>query len=55
MSHYDPKFDLKINIGHYDLHFMVQVILPYILKTIWCMNIILWEYESVRPDVWPEN
>ena len=25
------------------------VILPYILKTIWCMYITLWEYESVDP------
>ena len=24
MSQYDPKFDLKINIGHYDLYFMAQ-------------------------------
>ena len=24
MSQYDPKFDLKINIGHCDLYFMVQ-------------------------------
>ena len=31
------------------------VILPYILKTIWCMNIILWDYESVWPEVWPKN
>ena len=32
------------------------VILPYILKTIWCiMYIILWEYESVWPNVWPQN
>ena len=31
------------------------VILPYILKTIWCMNIILWDYESVWPDMWPQN
>ena len=31
------------------------VILPYILKTIWCMNIILWDYELVWPDVWPQN
>ena len=31
------------------------VILPYILKTIWCMNIILWDYESVWPDVWSQN
>ena len=27
------------------------VILPYILKTIWCMYIILWEYESVWPKI----
>ena len=25
------------------------VILPYISKTVWCMNIILWDYESVCP------
>ena len=31
------------------------VILPYIVKTIWCMNIIFWDYESVWPDVWPPN
>ena len=33
------------------------LILPYILKTIWCMNIIhyTWDYESVRPDLWPQN
>ena len=31
------------------------VILSYILKTIWCMYIILWEYESVWPDVWPQD
>ena len=31
------------------------VILSYIMKIIWCMYIILWEYESVRPDVWPKN
>ena len=30
------------------------VILPYILKTIWYMNTIFWEYESVWPDVWPK-
>ena len=31
------------------------VILPYILKTIWCMYIILWEYEWVWHNVWPQN
>ena len=32
-----------------------QVILPYILKTNRCMNIIIWDYESVWPEVWPQN
>ena len=54
MSQYDPKFDLKINIGHSPI-FHGPVILCYILKTIWCMNIILWDYGSVWPDVWPKN
>ena len=31
--------------------FYGPLILPYILKTIWCMYIILWEYESI----WPQN
>ena len=31
------------------------VTLPYILKTNWCMNIIVQDYESVQPDVWPQN
>ena len=31
------------------------VILPYILKTIWCMNIIFWHYDSVWPNIWPQN
>ena len=30
-------------------------ILPYILKTVCCTNIILLDYESVWPDVWPQN
>ena len=33
------------------LIFHGPVILPYILKTIWCMNITLWDYVSV----WPQN
>ena len=35
--------------------FHSPVILPYMLKTISCMYIILWDYESVWPDVWPKN
>ena len=31
------------------------VILPYILKTIWCMYIIPSEYNSVQLDIWPQN
>ena len=30
------------------------VILPYILKTVWCMNFILQDYESIWPNIWPE-
>ena len=31
------------------------VILPYILKTFWYMNTILQDYESIWPDIWPQN
>ena len=55
MNQYDPMFDLKINVGHCDLYSMVQWFLPYILKTIWCINNIIWDYESVWPKVWPQN
>ena len=56
MSQYDPTLDLKINIGHCEHLCHGPVILPYILKkTIWCMNITLWDYVSIWPDVWPQN
>ena len=55
VNQYDPTFDLKINVGHCDLYFMVQWLLPYILKTIWCMNILISNCESVWPDVSPQN
>ena len=45
MSQYDTTFDFKINVGHCDLYFMVQWF--YLMKTIWYMNTILWDYESV--------
>ena len=45
MNQYDPSHDLKINVGHCDLYFMVQ----------WCVNFILGEYRSVWLEVWPEN
>ena len=31
------------------------VVLPYILKIIWYINTILWDYESAWPHVWPQN
>ena len=54
MSQYGPMFDVKIFVGHLPI-FHGPVILPYSLKTIWYMNTILWDYESVWPDVWPQN
>ena len=54
MSQYDQMFDLKIFVGHWPI-FHGPVILPYILKTICCMNIILWDYESVWHNIWPQN
>ena len=50
MSQYDPTCDLQIFVGHCDPYFM-----PFILKTVWCMNIILSDYESVWHDIWPRN
>ena len=55
MSQYDATFDLKINVGHCDLYFSGPVILPDIVKTTWYMNTIPWDYDSVWPDVWPQN
>ena len=48
MNQYDQMHHLKIDVN-------VKVILCYILKTIWCMNIILGDYGSVWPDIWPQN
>ena len=55
MNQYDQTFDLKINVGHCDLYSMVQwfCLIPW--KTISCMNIIVWDYESVWPKVLPQN
>ena len=41
--------------GQHDLYFMVQWFCLISWKTIWCMYIILWEYESVWQDIWPQN
>ena len=56
MNQHDPTFDLKINVGHCTVTYISwSSDLPYILKTIWCMNILIWDYESVWPDIWPQN
>ena len=47
--------DILINVGHFDMYFMVQWFWSYILNVIWCMNIIIWDYESVWSDSWPES
>ena len=47
MSQYDPTFYLKINVGHSNLFFHSPVILPYILNSIWWMNVILLENVSL--------
>ena len=49
------QWDLKINVGHCDLYFMVQWFCLISWKTVWCMKIILQDYESVWPDIWPTN
>ena len=40
--------------GQHDLYFTVQEFC-HILKTIWCLNIIVWDNESVWHDIWPQN
>ena len=47
MNQYDPTHDLKINVGHCDVYFMVQ--------WFYVMNIMLGDYGSVWPDIWPLN
>ena len=55
MNQYDPTHDLKINVGHCDLYFMVQWFCVVSWRLIWCMNINLGDFGSVWPDVWPKN
>ena len=55
MNQYHETFDLKINVGHLWPIFHGPVILPYILKTIWCIDIIIWDDVSVWPKVLPQN
>ena len=41
----------KIHVGQSDLYLFASLILSYVLESIWCINIILMNYESV----WPED
>ena len=54
MSQYDLTCDLKNKCRSLWPIFHGPVILPYILKTLWCMNILPRNYESVWPGVWPK-
>ena len=54
ISRCDATFDFKINVGNTDLYFTVNWFC-HILKTIWWMNILIWDNESVWPDLWPQN
>ena len=49
MTHHSTSKLMWVTIFH------GPVIEPYTLKTISCMNIIIWDYESVWPDAWPQN
>ena len=40
---------------HNKCSFVVHWFWPYTLNVIWCMNIIIWDYESVWSDSWPES
>ena len=54
MSQCDPMFDLQKCRSLWPI-FHGPMILPYMLKSVWYMNIILQDYESVWPDIWPQN
>ena len=52
MGQYDQTFDLKINVGHCDLYFVVHWFCPIYWRPFnVCTCIILWDYESVWPEV----
>ena len=55
MNQYDQRFDLENKYRSLWPIFYGPVILPCIWKTIWCMNIIIWDYDSVWPNVSPQN
>ena len=55
MNQYARMFGLKNKCRPLWPIFYGPVFLPCILKTIWCMNIIIWDYESVWPNIWHQN
>ena len=55
IGQYEQTFDLKSKCKSLWPIFHGPVILRYIFKTIWCMYIVLWDYNSVWPEVWPQN
>ena len=54
MSQYGLMLDPKIKVGHWPI-FHGSVILPYILRTILCINMIPWANESIPLDLWSQN
>ena len=52
VSECDPAFDLKIKKGQQDLIFYGPENLPYILKTVWWINVVLCDKEWVWSDLW---
>ena len=55
MNRYDQTYDLKINVDYCDLYSMVQWFCLISWKTIWWMNSIIRDYESVWPKILPQN
>ena len=54
-SQRDQTFDLKINICHCDLYFMVHWFCLISQKTIWWMSVIFLDNETVWHKLWPQN
>ena len=54
MGQYDWTFDLKINVCHFDLYFMVHWFC-LISQTIWWMSVILLGNETVWHKLWSQN
>ena len=54
IKYYDTMFGHNMNAGQYDLYFNGPVILLYMWKTIWHINIIPPDYEMVLHNIWPE-